>query len=229
MAYGIEIFSNSGGIQLDTTLPIRDFVPVAVGTANNVGTTAVPVVPGEDLIFIRYSVDYGDLVLFQMKLNQSNYSNMIFYSVTNPTNLLDPTGFTVTTLDYIHCKPIETALAGSDTYGIQVFDDQSPQNIVYDSRKYTQPGAFSILKYDNAFSYTGDPSVDPPITTDIAKYVDISDSWLIGFYNNRRMITNQHSTYGTGIYFHGTLQSLFGGPTQYAKNFQSQIIGEKFL
>ena len=226
MAYGIEIFSNSGGIQLDSTIPIRDFVPVAVGTGTTVGSPSLPFVPGEDLVFIRYPVDYADFVVFQMKydFNDTTYSTMEFQTVTNPSSVLTPTGFAVTSLDYIHCKPIESAPTGNSTYGIQVLDESSV--ITYDSRKYTQPGAFSIIKYDNAFAYTGNPAVDSPITTDIAKYVDISDTWIVGGYDNRKMIANQTSAYGTGIYFLGSF-TLF--TTNYAKNFQSQIIGEKFL
>lgn len=222
MAYGIQVFSNSGGIQLDTTKSIRDYVPVAIGTANNVGTSSIPVVPVTDLVFVRIPVDYGQQKQIY-KLFVNSY-NMQFYVQTNQS-ASSASGGVLTSLDYIHCKPIENVSSSSSTYGIRTFDASS--SVTYDSSKYTQPGGFSLVAYANPMTQNGNPAAQgTPITSDITKYVDIANTTLQGGIANKVMVSSSHSTYGTGIWHVGWINVF---TIQYINNIYSHLIGEKFL
>ena len=132
MAYGLQIFNTAGQLMFDTTRDMDSYVVKSSGTASSVTLTL------GDILFVKIptaSQTASNLFTYFAEEqgwptpNTATTQTFDFYRA-NP----EQSGSTITsfTFDYFIITPSKNVSVGSDTYGLQVFNEDG--TVQFDSR-----------------------------------------------------------------------------------------------
>ena len=229
MAYGIQVKTGAGNtiIQLDSNTKMRDFTCVNSGSA-----ASVPNYSSQDLVFVNRSVSPGSYVtVYANALDGTLY----FSGQTNPIAPIGNAGMAAVSANFVHLKPISSLSEPTGDYGLKIYNTLN--QVAYDSRYYLTPTNATITSYFAPYTRSGNPQADDPLTTDISKYGVISD-WLSDVstppvgpstnptYKGGYFFSNNHPTYGTGLYWISASQAFLTGGAVYQYNYNGNILGE---
>lgn len=210
MAYGIQITGILGDLQLDSEKELVNQTPVESGTATAPTTSWNQY---NDLLFINATVASGSYRCVFM-------NGTGFHGHTNTPSYSDQTS--AVSIPYIVLKNANT-ITPSANYGVQIYN--SNLEVEFDSRNCAGAGNILVSSFVPSQSKSGNPNTSSTITSDLSTWVAIkpTDSLtLIGY-----MFSNNHSTYGTGIYYVGYRYSIWGTGIGYEANYYTLITGEK--
>lgn len=228
MGYGLKVTTGSGNtiLQIDSDTLMKDYV--CVGGASSSSTIPNSFSLSEDIVFVNTSVSSGQYKTLFLVDDNGTYR---FTGQTNPANVLTNAGMAYVSASYILLKPITALSNPSGSYGLVVYN--SANQIAFDSRYYTASFNASIIDYHQPVSRSGNPNVDSPLISDISAYpvLDTFNTALGGdLLNPTRkagfLFANNHSTYGTGIYWLSFQQSFFGPGGSYQANHGGNLIGK---
>lgn len=226
MTYGLRVTTGSANtiLQIDSDTVMKDYVAVAGSSSS----TTVPATFNtvQDLLFVNTSVSSGQCKTLYLVNDSGTYK---FIGQTNPSNTSVNTGMAYVSAAYILLKPIATLSSPSGTYGLQVYN--SGNQLAFDSRYYTVGFNTALVDYHTSLSRSGNPAADDPLTSDFTLYpvLDTLSSspisplnpvWKTGY-----LFANNHTTYGTGIFWSTFSQGFFGGGT-YTPNYAGNLIGK---
>jgi len=213
MAYGIEILSANGNVQINSDYTDSGFIVIDKFSS----TSTITYDRSKDLVFARPASGGGN-----------QYVGLSTTSGTGSvTRTFQDTSGNSVNMEVIKGRFASEFTASTGGYGVQIFN--SDDELAFDSRKYTGDGGFSISDYVPAFDLNGQVSLSAPITTDGRKFANM-DPTLIdnsgdGFYM-QYLFRDAGSSEGIfwESYFNITFE--FGSQASFFSNFNPILIGE---
>ena len=218
MAYGIQIFSANGNIQLDSTTTNSGLIVVDAAASSQ----TVDAILDKELVFAK-PVATGSAVT--MGWTGSGQAGSYNPSVNTTYTFRNVSG-TPIACSYIKVKVANELTASTSGYGLQVYNDDG--DLAFDSGLYNGDEGFGITDFVKGGDFNGYYNF---IDSDIDKYCLMNLTYAMGagfgyrgyVYKNTTN-TSAPMTSGKGIYYLGYLM-IFNQSYSFP-NFGCILVGE---
>jgi len=199
MAYGIQIFSANGNIQLDSTTTNSGLIVVDAAASSQ----TVDAILDKELVFAK-PVATGSAVT--MGWTGSGQAGSYNPSVNTTYTFRNVSG-TAINCSYIKVKVANELTASTSGYGLQVYNEDG--DLAFDSGLYSNDGGFGITDFVKGGDFNGSYNF---IDDDIDKYCLMNLTFAMGagfafrgyIYKNTTTTTAPYTS-GKGIYYLGYL------------------------
>jgi len=197
MAYGVQILSANGKVQLDSTTTNSGLI--VVDTA--VSSATVSAVLDKELVFAK-PVATGSAITMGWSGSGTNGS---YNPAVNTTFTFRSSAGTAINCSYIKVKVASELTANTSGYGVQVYNEDG--DLAFDSGLYNGNEGFGVTNFVKGGDFNGNYNF---IEGDIDKYCLMNPTYALnastGFrgyiYKNTNTTTAPYTS-GKGIYFLG--------------------------
>ena len=218
MAYGIQIFSGNGNIQLDSTTTNSGLIVVDAAAS----AQTVDAILDKELVFAK-PVATGAAVLMGWSGSGTSGS---YNPAVNTTFTFRNNYGTAINCSYIKVKVASELTESTSGYGLQVYNDDG--DLAFDSGLYNADGGFGITDFVKGGDFNGSYNF---IDSDIDKYCLMNPTYAVGIsmgfrgyiYKNTTT-TSAPYTSGKGIYYLGYL--MIFNQFYVFPNFGCILVGE---
>lgn len=217
MAYGIQIFSANGNVQIDSSTTNSGLI--VVETAASAQT--VDAVLDKELVFAK-PVATGSAVVMGWSAGTTGSYN----PAVNTTFTFRNSYGTTINCSYIKVKVASELTASSSGYGLQVYNDDG--DLAFDSGLYTGDEGFGITDFVAGNGFNGNYNF---MDSDIDKYCLMNPTFALsassgfrGYIYKNTTSTTAPYTSGKGIYFWGYI--VIFGQQYFFPNLGCILVGE---
>lgn len=219
MAYGIQIFSGNGNIQLDSTTSNSGLIVVDAAAS----ATTVTAVLDKELVFAKPTATGAAITLGWLATGGTAGS---YDPAVNTTFAFRNNAGTSISCSYIKVKVASELTASSSGYGLQVYNTDG--DLAFDTGLFNGDKGFGVTDFVRGGDFNGNYNF---IDNDLDKYCLMNPTSAVGagygfrgyIYKNTTSTTAPYTS-GKGIYFLGYIY-LFGG-SHFFPNFGCILVGE---
>lgn len=216
MAYGIQILSANGNVQLDSSTTNSGVIVVDAAASSQ----TVDAVLNEELVFAK-PVATGSQITMAWKAGTSGS-----YNPANNTTFTFRNNYgTAMNCSYIKVKVASEITASTSGFGIQVYNEDL--DLAFDSGLYNGDEGFGVTDFVPGNGFNGQFNF---IDSDITKYCLMNPTFqstggaFRGYVYKNTTSTTAPYTSGKGIYFLGYI--IIFGQTYYFPNLGCILVGE---
>ena len=202
MAYGIQIFSANGNIQVDSSTSNSGLIVVATAAS----AQTVDAVLDKELVFAK-PVATGSAVVMGWSAGTTDGS---YNPAVNTTFTFKNNYGTAINCSYIKVKVASELTASTSGYGLQVYNDDG--DLAFDSGLYTGDEGFGVTDFVKGGDFNGSYNF---MDSDIDKYCLMNPTLALsassgfrGYIYKNTTSTTAPYTSGKGIYFLGYIMIM---------------------
>ena len=219
MAYGIQIFSANGNIQLDSTTTNSGLIVVDAAAS----ATTVDAVLDEELVFAK-PVATGSALTMGWLATGGNAGS--YNPANNTTFAFRNSAAASISCSYIKVKVASELTASSSGFGLQVYNENA--DLAFDSGLYNGDEGFGITDFVKGGDFNGNYNF---LDNDVDKYCLMNPTYAAGassgfrgyIYKNTTSTTAPYTS-GKGIYYLSYIM-LFN-QSYFFPNFGCILVGE---
>jgi hypothetical protein len=217
MAYGIQIFSANGNIQLDSSTSNSGLIVVDAAAS----AQTVDAILDKELVFAK-PVATGSAVV----MGWSAGTNGSYNPAVNTTFTFRNSYGTTISCSYIKVKVANELTASTSGYGLQVYNDDG--DLAFDSGLYSGDEGFGVTDFVEGNGFNGNYNF---MDSDIDKYCLMNPTYALsasqgfrGYIYKNTTTTTAPYTSGKGIYFLGYI--MIFNQSYFFPNLGCILVGE---
>jgi hypothetical protein len=218
MAYGIQILSANGNVQLDSTTTNSGLIVIDSAESSQ----TVDAILDKELVFAK-PVATGSAVTMGWLSNNTGGG---YDPAVSTTFTFRSSAGTAINCSYIKVKVANELTASTSGYGLQVYNEDG--DLAFDSGLYSNDGGFGITDFVRGGDFNGNYNF---IDSDIDKYCLMNPTYAAGLSMGFRgyifkntTTTSAPYTNGAGIYFLGFI--VIFNQSYFFPNFGCILVGE---
>ena len=218
MAYGIQIFSGNGNIQLDSTTTNSGLIVVDSAASSQ----TVDVILDKEMVFAK-PVATGSAVTMGWLSNNTGGG---YDPAVSTTFTFRSSAGTAINCSYIKVKVANELTASTSGYGLQVYNEDG--DLAFDSGLYSNDGGFGITDFVRGGDFNGNYNF---MDSDIDKYCLMNPTYALsasqgfrGYIYKNTTTTTAPYTSGKGIYFLGYI--MIFNQSYFFPNLGCILVGE---